>query len=136
MSDDLFEKDDAWTELAFGALDHAVGSISDSEGPLVPFVMKVTTAGEQTLTRFFSGEDYQGDVDRAKAEAPKQARAWAVAWDGYITLPDSGRTEAVFVETVGGSLTKRLLFAWRYARDSGGKLQTIGNPALIQVDVV
>lgn len=126
---DPFDGDALFSDLVYAALDHGRAALAGlTSGPLIPFAM--TRVAEQREVVRFAGTNYDEDQQAALLFARGGAfAAWAVGWDGYLTL-GGVRTEALFVRARRADGQRELLFAWRYARESGAP-QTIGNPAFL-----
>lgn len=120
-------------DLAFTALDHAIGSVVASGADLVPFVIR-EKGDQRDLQRYLAGQ-LQESVAAARQsvrEGPLPDRA-AVAWDGFMTTQD-GRQEAVFVESYEQGAPAGFIVAQRYQRVGflRKKLESVGNPALVE----
>src|SRR5579871_609020 len=118
---------EALLDLIFLALDHGVNSVSEG-GLLIPFLM-AEAKGERELHRFVSSTLEEGIAAAKKlaAELPSTVVAYAIAYDGYLTMGDQ-RTDAIFVEGAERNGTYGLRFAQRYQPNP---FQTIGNPAYL-----
>jgi hypothetical protein len=130
MFDPKAELQGPFADLLFLALDHAVDSIRGSEGPLIPFVMS-EAQGKRALQRYVA-ERLEDSVARARVAARQlaaEADRWALAWDGYLTHKETGRTDALFVEAGQRGKGFTVLMAQRYRRSASG-FETIGNPTL------
>ena len=105
-------------ELAGFFLAHAVWCVSDKAGgPLVPFVGMSTKDGKQTLTRFVSEEMEEGVAQARKAveASADKALAAVVVYDGYITLADGVKRDALLAElTEYGAPNRTLQIALPY----------------------
>lgn len=124
-----------FAEFSFLAIDHGFGSIEDGEGPLVPFVMSVSTQGEKQLTRFVTEELSEGSSEEHVASHRHELRMYATAWDGYITL-DGRKWDALFVEAGESRDPRGVLFCQRYQSGPkklfrSAKNERVGNPALV-----
>jgi hypothetical protein len=96
MSDGGQPDSEALADLAFFALDHAVESVVDSGGPLVPFVV-VERDGARSLTRGVA-ETLEAGLQAVQRMADDVVDGrTVVAFDGYLTT-DEGRFDAVHVE--------------------------------------
>ena len=120
-------------QLAFTALDHAIGSVVSSGADLVPFVIR-EKGDRRDLQRYLAGQ-LQESVAAARQsvrEEPLPDRV-AVAWDGFVTTED-GRQEAVFVESYEQGTPAGFILAQRYQRAGflKKKRESLGNPALVE----
>ena len=120
---------DELIEVVFAALDHGIGSVSISGGPLIPFTLTEDGAGRH-LARFVA-ETLEESLIQARTQvAASDADRVAIAHDGYLTV-EGERSDAIFVEAQDRGSPSCLVFAQRY-RPGGRlrKLSRIGNPAL------
>ena len=116
-------------DLAFLALDHGIGSISDAGGEtLIPFVIWQDDSGRH-LARFVEGtfEDSVALVRAHVAKLPAEAKLVALAFDGFITVQGI-RSEAVIVQAQRRGTSRSANYAQRYQRD-GGSIAAVGNAA-------
>lgn len=125
-------------ELAVFALNHALRSIEDSEGMLVPFVMTDNEAEGRSLHRFVA-DSMEESRQRAKnwvGEADLSVSRYAFAWDGYVRLDDI-KWDAVFVEAGDRMLPYGMLLCQRYQPQNGdmGSRHVVGEPMLIDKPV-
>lgn len=119
-------------ELTFAAIDIGVMSVRESGGPLIPFVLMVD-GGKRTMHRFAADrlEECLEQARAAVASAPESATAYALAYDGYITI-DGQRSDAVMVEACERGEATGKLFAQRYApKKLLRPFRQVGNPALV-----
>jgi hypothetical protein len=119
--------------LAFTALDHAIGSVVSSGADLVPFVIR-EKGNQRNLQRYLAGE-LQESVAAARQsvrEEPLPDRV-VVAWDGFMTTQE-GRQEAVFVESYERGTPAGFILAQRYQRAGflKKKRESLGNPGLVE----
>ncbi|HEX3054236.1 MAG TPA: hypothetical protein VHP83_26510 [Aggregatilineaceae bacterium] len=113
--------------LIFFAMDHGIQSVSGG-GPLTPFVMSQTD--EKPDLHRFAAETLEEGVSRALefvATLPPTVKAYAVAFDGYITI-DHEQFDAVIVEAGERGKEFSFTFAQRYMPTD---FQTIGNPVYL-----
>ncbi|MBM4780144.1 MAG: hypothetical protein GQE15_20765 [Archangiaceae bacterium] len=117
------------------ALEHGFDSISDNEGPLVPFTLIEGPEGRE-LHRHVVG-DFELELSVEAAQQSISGRAdiatYAIAWDGYVTEPGR-KTDAVLVEA--GDRDCAVLLAQCYGpleRDAQGTLTRarIGEPLML-----
>jgi hypothetical protein len=120
--------------FALFALDHATGSVVDSGGPLIPFVL-TEVGGQRKLDRF-AADRYEESVQIARVHLLGQAArgldAAVVAWDGYLTV-EGRRTDAVFVEASAAGEPESVVLAQRYEKRGllRRKVAVVGNSALV-----
>ncbi len=121
-------------ELAVFALNHALRSIEDSEGMLVPFVMTDNEAEGRSLHRFVadSMEESRRRAEDWVGEADLSVSRYAFARDGYVKLDDV-KWDAVFVEAGDRVLPHGMLLCQRYRPEngSGSARHVVGEPMLI-----
>lgn len=94
---------------------------------LQPFVITeggrssiLSIVGESVAEQFWIAQ-------RAIDELPTEARVWAFAYDGYLTL-DEEKTDAIFIEVGDRSVPEVSVYAQRYAPASPGtKMKLIGS---------
>lgn len=125
-------------ELAVFALNHALRSIEDSEGMLVPFVMTDTENEGRSLHRFVA-DSMEESRQRARdwiAETDLSVVRYAFAWDGYVRLDDV-KWDAVFVEAGDRVLPHGMLLCQRYQLEAGedGQRRVVGEPMLVDKPV-
>lgn len=122
--------------LSLLALEHGFNSISDSEGPLVPFTIIEGPDGQE-LHRFVVGDfELELSVEAAQnsiASSRAELSRYAIAWDGYVTEPGR-KTDAILVEA--GERGTAVLLAQRYGPlepDAEGKLvrACLGDPVML-----
>ncbi len=136
MSDE-FQPSEEFADFFFLAIDHGFESIADGGGPLVPFVMSVTTSGKKEMHRF-AMERLEEGLARAQQHVRDNQgdlRFYAIAWDGYVTL-EGERTDAILVEAADRAQEHAVLFCQRYREVKKGLFrkkacERLGNPALI-----
>lgn len=115
--------------MLFLGLDHGVASVRDG-GPLIPFVVTERN-GERTLARFVAETLEEGVAQAVESIKANPADRSVLVYDGYLTLPNGERFDAVYAEAVDatGAVT---VMAQRYKpkRMLRG-LETVGNPAVL-----
>jgi hypothetical protein len=87
-------------QLIFVALEHGVGSVKGSDGPLIPFLMAEDEAGQRSLSRFLTGSgpnEARQHALEAVGRLPAEPRRYAVAADGQVTI-GAGQFPAIIVE--------------------------------------
>ena len=123
---------EALAELVFAAIDIGILSVKESGGPLVPFVL-MQEDGNRTMHRF-AAEMLEESLEQARAavaSAPASVTAYALAYDGYVTI-DGQKSDAVMVEGCERGQASGQLFAQRYAAKKFLRpFHEVGNPALI-----
>jgi hypothetical protein len=111
----------------FFALDHGVGSISDTGGAtLTPFVITQDGSGRQ-LRRFVAGT-FEDSVAMAQSHAssqPPSVQMVVLAFDGFVTV-EGTRSDAVIVQAQRRGSSRGSTYAQRYHRD-GSKVMAVGN---------
>jgi len=119
-------------DLLFLGLDHGIDSVRDG-GPLIPFVITERDQ-ERSLARYLD-ETLEAGIARAvadiKANQIARGERSVLVYDGYLTLPDGNRYDAIFAEAIeeGGVVTS---MAQRYRpKQMLRGFETVGNPALI-----
>lgn len=124
-------------ELALLALAHGFDSISDNEGPLVPFTLTDQPDGRK-LQRYVVGDFELALSLEAAQESIASSRAqismYAIAWDGFVTEPGR-KTDAILVEAAERG-SSGVLLGQRYGpleRDAQGTLARapIGEPVML-----
>ena len=121
-------------DVMFMALDHGMKSITDGAGPLIPFAITESNAGERTLNRFVSERIEEG-VETAKIHVDKLRGGivrYAIAWDGYATVQGK-KWDAVLVEAGDCDSDAAYLMIQRYEKKGWIRKKNVpyGNPALI-----
>jgi hypothetical protein len=119
-------------DLLFLGLDHGIDSVRGG-GPLIPFVITERN-GDRTLARFVE-ETLEAGIERAIASiraAPIAPGDRSVlVYDGYLTLPDGDRSDAIYAEALeADGVVTVMAQRYRPKRRLRG-LETIGNPALL-----
>ena len=119
-------------DLLFLGLDHAVDSIRDG-GPLITFVI-TERGGERDLVRYVD-KTIEGSianaVERISASPIGPGDRCVLVYDGFLTMPDGGRFDAIYAEVIDfeGTVT---IMAQRYRpKATLRRFETIGNPALL-----
>ncbi len=121
-----------FADLMFLALDHGVESVKASGGPLIPFIV-VEQDGKRELHRFATEllEEGQQQARAAISALPASATAYALAYDGYITV-DGKKFDAILVEASERGREAGVQMAQRYTpKKVLRSFQTVGNPALL-----
>jgi hypothetical protein len=121
-----------FADLVFLALDHGVDSVRASGGPLTPFIV-VEQDGKRELHRFATERLEQGQqrAREAVAALPSNATAYALAYDGYITVQGT-KFDAILVEASERGRPAGVRMAQRYTpKKFLRSFQTVGNPALL-----
>src|SRR5262249_14591317 len=121
-----------FADLVFFALDHGVESVRAGGGPLIPFVI-IEQDGKRELHRFAT-DRLEHAQQRARdfiAALPQNTGAYAMAYDGYITI-EGVKFDAILVEASERGRPAAVRMAQRYAPKRFLKsFQTVGNPALL-----
>jgi hypothetical protein len=119
-------------DLVFLALDHSVDSVRASGGPLTPFIA-YEHDGKRELHRFAAErlEDGQQRAREAIAALPPSVTAYALAYDGFITVQGK-KFDAILVEASERGRAAGVRMAQRYIPKKFLRIfQTVGNPALL-----
>lgn len=120
-------------DLMFAALDHAVGSIAHTGGPMTPFVL--CAEGDRAELHRFVAVTVEEGLERAreflKTVGPEVTQV-ALAYDGYVTVDDV-RTDAVMIEVQAAGTPMSDIFAQRYVI-ADGSLSEIGNAKHIAIE--
>ena len=130
---DEIEMSEKFVDLVFLALDHGVDSVRESGGPLIPFVV-YEEDGEIKLQRFVTDRLEEGpeQARQAIAASPASISAYALAYDGFITV-EGTKFDAILVEASERGRPAGILMAQRYSiNGSSGSFETVGNPALLE----
>ncbi len=128
------EMSEKFADLVFLALDHGIDSVRSSGGPLTPFIM-VEQDGKRELHRFAMEplEEGQRQAREAIAALPQSATAYALAYDGYITV-QSVKYDAILVEASERGRPMGVHMAQRYTpKKFLRSFQPIGNAAVLGV---
>ena len=120
----------------FLALDHGIASVRDSGGPLIPFAI-TDRAGERQLARFMS-ERLEAALEQALQATQTTVLGpndrVVVVYDGYLTVPGAGRTDAIYAESLDAT-GRHIVMAQRYKPKGFLRgFATVGNPALLPPD--
>jgi hypothetical protein len=121
-----------FADLVFLALDHGVDSVRASGGPLIPFIV-VEKDGKRAIHRFVTKRLEEGPqrAREAIAALPPNAGAYALAYDGYITVQGT-KFDTILVEASERGRPTGVRMAQRYApKKLLRSFQTVGNPALL-----
>ena len=114
---------------------HAIWSVSDGE-VLVTMVGSEAGDGQRKLDRILT-ERIEESVVQGREQLlknPQHAARAALAFDGYVTLPD-GKTDAVFIEareySASGAQPFEIAIPYRSAKAAGGF--AVYRPKLVKV---
>jgi hypothetical protein len=129
------------------AVDHAMRSIADGGGPLIPFTMTLDASNpdpryhEIRLVRYV-GEYLEDCLAQARAsidpslDGMAHVAMYALAWDGYATI-DGRRLDAILVESGAADTAEASVVAQPYqTREAGLPLRrsrraaAVGKPVL------
>jgi len=122
-----------FADLLFLALDHGVDSVRASGGPLTPFFIAYEQDGKRQLHRFAAErlEEGQQRAREAIAALPPSVTAYALAYDGFITVQGT-KIDAILVEASERGRPAGVRMAQRYTpKKFLRSFQTVGNPALL-----
>src|SRR5262249_52122856 len=120
-------------DLMFLALDHAVRSIANTNGPLIPFALMESTAGERTLFRFTMGRNPEEPRQYARTHITQATDCvkYAIAAEGSIT-ENSQRVAVVMVEAGEQGTPHGFSFIQRFQSTPQCRFgQPIRNPGII-----
>lgn len=111
-------------------LEHGIDSVRDGE-PLIPFVI-AERRGKRAVARY-AAETLEAGIDAAvaaiTADPPEPGDVAVLVYDGYLTLPDGQRFDAIYAEAIDGEGAVTVMAqAYRPKRFLRG-LETIGEPA-------
>ena len=132
MPESNIQMSEKFADLVFFALDHGVDSVRASGGPLTPFIV-VEQDGKRELHRFATErlEDGQQRAREAVAALPPSATAYALAYDGYVTVQGT-KFDAILVEASERGRPTGVRMTQRYTpKKFLRSFQTVGNPALL-----
>ncbi len=132
MADSNIQMSQQFADLVFLALDHGVDSVRGSGAPLTPFVM-VEQGGKREIHRFAAErlEEGQQRAREAVAAFPASVTAYALAYDGFITVQGT-KFDAILVEASERGRAAGVRMAQRYTpKKFLRRFQTVGNPALL-----
>ena len=122
-------------DVMFAVLDHAVGSVVDSGGPLIPFSMVEDEHGKRSLSRFLADrlEEGQAQAQKSIEDLKDRIVRYAFAWDGFVTI-DGRRWDAILVEAGDKSGEPGVLLCQRYEKKGlfRKRVSAVGNPAMIE----
>jgi len=126
------EMSQQFADLVFLALDHGIDSVRASGGPLIPFVV-FEQEGTRELRRFAAErlEDSQQKAREAIAAFPPSVTAYAIAYDGFLTVQGT-KFDVILVEASERGRPAGVRMAQRYTpKKLLRSFQTVGNPALL-----
>ena len=129
-SEDI-EMSEKFADLVFLALDHGVESVRDSGGPLIPFVI-IEQGDKRGIQRFVTDRLEEGPERAREAivASPPSVTAYALAYDGYITI-EGTKYDAILVEASERGRPAGVLMAQRYTIKEQN-FEMIGNPVLLE----
>ena len=119
-------------DLMFQALDHAVQSVANTNGPLIPFALIESAAGKRSLARFTTGRNPDEARQHARTHVVQSADCikYAVAADGNIT--ENGQRVAVLVEAGEQGAPHGFSFVQRFQSTPTCRFaQPVRNPGVI-----
>lgn len=121
-------------DLAFAALDHGIGSVRESSGPLIPFVM-TESGGDRRVDRFASElleEALAQAIAHVQAVRSEPGTRHVLAYDGYVKLPTGERSDAIYAEGVEADSAVVIGLAQRYRpKRPLRRFEAVGNPMLL-----
>jgi hypothetical protein len=121
-------------DFVFETIDMGMQEAATTDAGFTPFVTIMPSPGKIVVCRMdveageVNGEEgVEFCRDHLRTVDPSVGCV-AIVWDGYVTLPDSGRMEAVFVEAYELGQPVGVLMAQRYER-VGDEIHIRYNPA-------
>jgi hypothetical protein len=120
-------------DLIFQALDHAIQSITNTNGPLIPFAIIETAKGERTLARFATGHNPEEARQQARTHVAnnKDWLQYAIAADGILT-ENNQRIPTIIVEAGRRGDEHGFVFAQRFTAAPNARFgQILRNPGII-----
>jgi hypothetical protein len=117
-----------FADLVFLALDHGVNSVRD-DGALVPFIF-YEKDGKCSLHRYAADtlEESLQQARLASSRLPETVEAFAIAYDGFVTLKDN-KYDAIIVEAAEHGKSVGVKLAQRYhPKRFFRRFRTEGNP--------
>ena len=122
-------------DLMFQVLDHAMGSIKDAGGPLIPFSIIEDASGEKKLTRYAADRLEEGEAQAKKniEEMKASIVRYALAWDGFVTIHGK-KWDALLVEAGDKIAPTGILLCQRYQKKGLFRkgVEPVGNPGLLE----
>lgn len=129
---DINAQNPKFIDFMFNGLDHGIYSISDSGGPLIPFIM-IQTGDTKEMKRFVT-ERYEEGVaaaEKALAEMQPKPDFGLIAFDGFITWEEK-KYDAVIVRAFDKTQDEGFEFCQRYVpKEDGNGIEPTGNSAFI-----
>jgi len=123
------------SDLMFQVLDHAVASIADAGGPLIPFSIVEDAAGEKKLTRYVTERLEEGEAQAKKKVEEMKASIvrYALAWDGFLTI-EGKKWDALLIEAGDKVAPTGILLCQRYQKKGFFRkgVEPVGNPGLLE----
>jgi hypothetical protein len=122
-------------ELMFQVLDHAVASIKDAGGLLIPFSITEDAGGEKKLTRYAAErlEECEAQAKKSVEEMKASIVRYALAWDGFVTI-DGKKWDALLIEAGDKVGASGILLCQRYQKKVffWKGVEPVGNPGLLE----
>jgi hypothetical protein len=124
----------ASADFVFETIDMGMKEAATTDAGFTPFVTLMPSEGMITVCRMdveegeVNGEEGVNFCRDHLRTVDPSVLCVAIVWDGYVTLEDSGRTEAVFVEAYELGQPMGVLMAQRYER-VGDEIHLRWNPA-------
>jgi hypothetical protein len=125
----MAEIPESTAEVLLVGLEHGIDSVRDGE-PLIPFVI-TDRRGKRAVERYMA-DTLEAGIDAAvaaiRADPPAEGDVAVLVYDGYLTLPEAERTDAIYAEALDGEgVVTVMAQAYRPKRFLRG-LETIGEP--------
>lgn len=122
-------------DLMFQVLDHALASIKESGGPLIPFSIIEDASGEKKLTRYAAErlEDGEAQAKKRIEEMKEGIVRYALAWDGFVTIQGK-KWDALIIEAGDKVSPTGILLCQRYQKKGLFRkgVEPVGNPGLLE----
>lgn len=129
---EINDQNPKFMDFMFSGLDHGIDSISESGGPLIPFIM--TQTGEKKELKRFVSEKYEEGVSTAEKTLEKMTVKpdfGLVAFDGFITWEEK-KYDTIIVRAFDKTQDEGFEFCQRYIpKENGNGIEPIGNSAFI-----
>jgi hypothetical protein len=112
----------ASADFVFATIDKGMQEAATTDAGFTPFVTIMPSEGTITVCRMdveegeVNGEEGVAFCREHLRTVDPSVLCVAIVWDGYVTLEDSGRMEAVFVEAYELGQPVGVLMAQRYER--------------------
>ena len=125
-------------DLVSQAFDHAVRSIVNTNGPLVPFAIIETSAGQRAMARFTGGRNPEEARQAARAQVGQLGDCvkYAIAADGSV-MSGTQHIPVIMVEAGERSAAHGYSFIQRFASTPACRFaQPVQDPSIIDYPAV